>query len=174
VRIEGRVVYRRRALSLRPWIVAWTLLVLFAVVPPWFVDRDESVLYRLAVIPVYAITWAAWVWIVLLALWSINFYRDVTVTDRLLRVGRDRIPLTEIAPLALRNTLNGLTGAPREERAGEPAAVNGPVRQLGGARAGTLGARFVVVPLRDREARVVETRDPVGFLRALVSVVPQA
>lgn len=172
MKIDGRVVFSARGVGRTAWRIAWTLLASIAVLPAFLVEPYPALWQRLAMIPVYALTWGLPVWIGLLTLWSVNRYADITVTDEVLRVGREVLPLDRLDPRQVRARLAALTGpAMRSGAVGEDLEPV-RVRHMGGAFGSTLGVPSVVVGLRDRQGLRIDARDPSALLSALASVLP--
>lgn len=91
--------------------------------------------------------------IIALTLWSMNRYSAITVTEEMIRVGRDRMPVTDLDPWSL--------GA-------DPTAVPGSL--AGGAYARPLGQHTVQFRYRDGRPVAVATTRPEELNAALERV----
>jgi hypothetical protein len=124
----------------------------------------------------------------LLTLWSMNRYGAISLTRETLRVGRDRVAVTDIEPqwvrmLATRAdpTLAQRLGssATALQLPGSASVDGGRGRLLGGAYGATLGDDLVTLEVRrdgvQRHSRVsVPTKDRRGLLAGLLTALDES
>jgi len=148
----SEVLYSERAIRPWAWRLAWAILALVAIVPALIdpSDGDRSLPNLALNIVAYGLTWAIPVWIALLTMWSIDRYGTITLTRETLTVGRESIPVQQLAP----------PGVP----------TDGAVRRFGGSYRSTAGRGSIVLVLRDGSGISFDVRDPQALLRALTAV----
>ncbi|WP_328319012.1 hypothetical protein [Streptomyces sp. NBC_00388] len=107
-------------------------------------------------------------------------YQRIRIDGGILRVGRERIPLTDVDPASVQAALQGALPTPAERYATSMAAIDAPVpglraaespgpRLVGGGWAVPMGMDSVVISTRQGEALTIATRDRSAFLSALAT-----
>lgn len=137
------LIYEEKQISSRAWLILAAVSLISWVVLWLSKDRETALLPTSLVGMLGGIT--------ALTLYSIGRYGDIRLTDRELRSGRDRFPLSDLVP--------GSVSGP-----GEP--VRGKL--VGGAYAPTLGTSVVGILHRDGRQLIVQIKDPEA-LRAKLS-----
>ncbi|MET7905412.1 DUF3093 family protein [Streptomyces sp. NPDC005355] len=105
-------------------------------------------------------------------------YNKVEIDQQTLRVGRERIPLTEFDPGSVAASLQAATSSRGQRFMTSAAAVDAPTpglraadrgesRIVGGGWGVPLGMDSVVIRTRTGEGLRIATRDPQAFLAAL-------
>ena len=180
---SDRVVHRGRAVAGWLWWDTWAALLAAAVVPTLVYDDFDSTGDFLAQALGYGVVWGLVVWIVLITLWSMEFYGKVTLTRSDLRVGRDRVPLAELDPAGVRavaaNRPPSLGRRVRSSMGDVHVPTSRPVgpdgatfRYLGGSFGTPVGTDAISLPTRDGGAVRFSVRDRGALLAALYGVLP--
>jgi len=181
---KDTVVYRGRAVAGWLWWGTWAALLAMALVPPVLEDDFVSIGDFLIQVFAYGVAWGVPIWVMLLTLWSMEFYGRLTLTRSTLRVGRDRMPLSELDPVGARavdreqpamgarlRTSAGDVHVPRSARARPHGAT---FRYLGGSYGTPWGMDAVSLPTRDGGAVRFYVRNRGAFLAALDGVLPSS
>ncbi|WP_406137405.1 hypothetical protein [Streptomyces sp. NBC_01089] len=105
-------------------------------------------------------------------------YQRIRIDGEILRVGRERLPLSEVDPASVQAALQGTTPTPVERYAASAAAIDAPApglraadrggpRLVGGGWAVPMGMDSVTISTRRGESLLIATRDRTAFLTAL-------
>lgn len=150
------------------------------VVPPLLEDGPPPSLADFLIdAAAYGVAWGVPVWVMLVTLWSMDFYGRVTLTRSTLRVGRERLPVADLDPVGARAVDRNHPSLSARVRASAgdlhlPRMRVEGVRYLGGSYGTPYGMDSVTLPLRDGSGVRFYTRDRGALLTALNDVLPGA
>ncbi|WP_405913069.1 hypothetical protein OG760_21055 [Streptomyces sp. NBC_00963] len=107
-------------------------------------------------------------------------YQRIRLEGETLRVGRERIPLSEVDPASVQAALQGAIPTPADRYATSMAAIDAPVpglraaersgpRLVGGGWAVPMGMDSVTISTRQGESLLIATRNRTAFLTALAN-----